>query len=112
MGLAVVGGGSLLSGCGGGGEKSGSGDDSNEATSQTTSADDPCGDYNQLTEAEVQMRTNLKYAAKSPETEKYCWNCKFYTAPEAGGPCGGCTLFKGPVHAEGYCTSWFAADQG
>jgi hypothetical protein len=111
-GLAVVGGGSLVSACGGGEEKGESGGTSHETATQTTGSDDPCVDYSELSETDLQMRKSLKYAEKSTETSKNCENCKFYTAPEAGSQCGGCTLFKGPVHPGGYCSSWFAANQG
>ena len=26
--------------------------------------------------------------------------------PAAEGECGGCTVVKGPIHPQGYCTSW------
>ena len=111
MGLAVAGGGSLLLGCGGG-EKSDTSGDGHESTAQTTNAADPCSDYSALSETDLQMRNNLKYEATSTEPGKNCENCKFYQAPQEGAECGGCQLFKGPIHTAGYCTSWFAKDQG
>jgi hypothetical protein len=56
------------------------------------------------------MRVTLKYVAVTPEPEKRCDNCKFWTAPEGGNPCGGCQLIKGPIHPGGYCTSWFTKE--
>jgi hypothetical protein len=100
MGIAVAGGGSLLAGCGGGGD-----------SNQTTGEDDPCGDATGLNESDLQMRSSLKYVAKSTEPDKDCANCKFYQVVE-GSECGGCQLFKGPVNPKGYCTSWFAMDKG
>ena len=108
MGAAVVGGGSFLAGCGGGDK----GDSGQQTVSKTTGAADPCGDTTGLTEADLQMRKNLKYVAVSAEEGKNCANCKFYLADQFGEQCGGCQLFKGPVHPKGNCSSWFAMDQG
>lgn len=109
LGAAVVGGGSLVQGCGGGdkGESDGS-----QQTASQTSAADPCGDTTGLTETDIQMRTNLKYVAVSAEEGKNCANCKFFLADQYSEECGGCQLFKGPVHPKGNCSSWFAQDQG
>jgi len=110
VGAAVVGGGSLLAGCGGG-DKTDSGGSSQQSTAQTTTTGDPCADTTGLTETDLQMRTTLKYVAESTEAGKNCLNCKFYQVVE-GSECGGCQLFKGPVHPKGNCSSWFAKDQG
>jgi hypothetical protein len=110
MGAAVVGGGSILAGCGGGGGDEA--DSGQQSASATTSAADPCSDTTGLTETDLQMRTNLKYVKVSTEEGKNCANCKFYLADQFGEQCGGCQLFKGPVHPEGNCSSWFAKDQG
>jgi hypothetical protein len=107
-GAAVLGGGSVLAGCGGGDN----GDSGQQAASKSTAAADPCGDTTGLTETDLQMRTNLKYVAVSTEEGKNCANCKFYVADQFGEQCGGCELFKGPVHPEGYCSSWFVMDKG
>jgi hypothetical protein len=111
MGLAVTGGASILAGCGGGGESE-SGGTSRETSTQTAGAADPCGDTTGLSDTDLQMRTNLKYVVKSTEEGKNCLNCKFYLADQHGDQCGGCQLFKGPVHPDGNCSSWFAKDQG
>jgi hypothetical protein len=108
MGAAVVGGGSLLAGCGGGGDKGESG----TQTAERTTAADPCGDTSGLSDAELQMRVTLKYVAHSTEEGKHCSNCKFFQPDQYSEPCGGCQLLKGPVNPDGYCTSWFASDQG
>lgn len=112
VGLAAVGGGTLISSCGGGGKSDESAGASHEASTETSSSTDPCSDTSSLSKEELQMRTSLKYTPESPEPGKHCENCKFYTAPEGTSPCGACTLFKGPVNPNGYCTSWFAADKG
>jgi hypothetical protein len=111
LGLGVAGGASLLAGCGGGGDSSESGGTSQQ-TAQTSGAADPCADTTGLNDTDLQMRTNLKYVTVSAEEGKNCANCKFYLADQHGDECGGCTLFKGPVHPKGNCSSWFAMDQG
>ena len=108
LGALLAGGTAVLSGCGGGGEQA-------ETTAKTATeapkkvaAADPCTDVSGLTDAEKNMRTTLKYVAKSPEAEKNCVNCGLWVEPEAGAECGGCQVVKGPIHPEGYCTSWVA----
>lgn len=108
MGVAVVGGGSFLAGCGGGGN----GESGQQTASKTTGAADPCGDTTGLADTDLQMRNNLKYVTVSTEEGKNCANCKFFLADQFGEHCGGCQLFKGPVHPKGNCSSWFAMDQG
>jgi hypothetical protein len=112
MGFAVAGGGAIMAGCGGGGGESESGGATGESATETASAADPCGDTSGLTEMDLTMRENLKYVAESEYPDKNCLNCKFYLADQHGEQCGGCQLFKGPVHPEGYCTSWFAMEEG
>jgi hypothetical protein len=46
--------------------------------------------------------------AQTPDKTKNCANCRFYNAPAQEGECGGCQLFAGKVHPNGYCQSWFA----
>ena len=54
------------------------------------------------------MRNTLNYVSESPIPDQLCSNCQFYNEPETGEVCGGCQLFAGPVHPDGYCTSWAA----
>ena len=67
-----------------------------------------CAGYDALSPADVQQRAALQYVDKTPAPDKLCLNCRFYTAPAGGSPCGGCQLFAGPVLPGGYCTSWAA----
>ena len=117
MGIGVVGGASMLAGCGGGGDKSESGGTAQDSATKTaetteTAKADPCADYSGLTDTDLTMRKNLKYVAVSTEEGKNCLNCKFYLVDKESDTCGGCQLFKGPVHPQGNCASWFAKDQG
>lgn len=80
-------------------------------TASKPAAEDPCADLSGLTEGELKMRETLKYVAVSPEAGKRCDNCKFWQPPASEqGPCGSCTLIKGPIHPEGHCTSWFVRE--
>lgn len=42
----------------------------------------------------------------SPYPDKICANCQLYVPAESPDQCGGCQLIKGPIHPNGYCTSW------
>lgn len=88
--------GSLLVACGGGS------DDSSQAAS--------CSDLSQLSQQEMkqrkQMVKSLKYVEESPKPDRTCSNCNLFVKKEYGDDCGGCTLFPGPVHPQGYCNSW------
>lgn len=73
-------------------------------------AADACDDLSGISDVEIKKREGMKYVSKSTEAGKNCSNCKFWQAPAEAGSCGGCQLFKGPVHPEGYCQSWFTAE--
>lgn len=91
MGVLAAGASTLLAACGGGGESSSA-----------------CNDTTGLTEAELQLRTNLQYVEVSADPNKLCLNCQLYVAPAEGAACGGCTLIKGPIAPKGSCSSWAA----
>lgn len=106
-GAFSVGAGSLLTACGGGnGGQEASQSSGNGSSGGGSSADDPCSDLSGLTEQEKQTREQFDYVAETPNPEKRCDNCALWTKPEGDSPCGGCTLVKGPIHPEGYCTAW------
>ena len=63
----------------------------------------------QQKEQRKKMVKSLQYVKESPKEGKYCSNCSQYVKSEFGDSCGGCTLFPGPVHPDGYCNSWVAA---
>lgn len=69
-----------------------------------------CTDVSNLTEQEIQTRESLEYVDDSPHAEKKCNNCQFFEAPDAGEQCGGCQVVPGPIHPQGHCTSWVAAE--
>lgn len=70
---------------------------------------DACTDLSGLTDAEIKTRESLGYVDKTPDPAKNCANCSLYV-PDQYEPaaCGGCTVMKGPVMAQGYCTAWAA----
>ncbi len=112
-GLALLGGGALLNSCGGGGKEEQSGQSGMQEQSSSGMADQgsaaqdtSCNDLSGLTDAEIQMRENLKYVDKSPYPDKLCDNCELYIPAKEGELCGGCKILKGPIHPKGHCTSW------
>jgi len=70
---------------------------------------DPCNDLTALTKDELALRETFGYVPHSSDPEIECEHCEFYKEPVAGKPCGGCTLFAGPVEPEGMCDSFSAA---
>ena len=64
------------------------------------SADLPAGD--------VAARQAVNYVDESPQTDKFCANCRFFKQPAAGAVCGGCEIVKGPIAPVGYCNAWVA----
>lgn len=99
FGAVAAGSSAVLTACGGGTSTS-------ETTTEPVAAADPCEDLTGLTDSDKQMRTTLVYVKESPDPAKLCSNCQLYVLPAEGSSCGGCTLFKGPVHPGGYCNSW------
>ncbi len=57
--------------------------------------------------AALQIRRVLQYAEKTTQPGKKCSNCLQYEAGKYK-ECGGCKLFAGGVHPDGYCLSWAA----
>ena len=105
LGLAGLGGSALLSACGGGQQQQQqSGAASESGTS--ASAELTCTDVSGLTAEEIQMRESLQYTDHSPYPDKICANCQLYVPAESPDQCGACQLIKGPIHPNGYCTSW------
>ncbi len=119
IGVAGVGGSTLLSACGGsedGGESGGAQSQTSDEGAAAT-ADLNCDDLSALSDAQMQQRQSmvesLNYVAETPNPEQNCANCALYQQPEAeettDNACGGCQLFPGPVYPNGYCTSWAPA---
>lgn len=101
LGLTGLGAGSLLSACGGQQQRSAS-----TGTEPAPSAELSCMDVSGLTAEEIQMRESLQYVDHSPYPDKLCSNCQLYVPASSPNQCGACQLFKGPIHPNGYCTSW------
>ena len=73
---------------------------------QSSPPTDPCEDLSGLSELELKKRENLGYVRQSPLEESQCSNCNLYLPEQYEGDCGGCTLFRGPVYPDAYCTYW------
>jgi len=99
FGVVAAGSSAVLTACGGSG-------DSSTSEPAAVAAADPCEDLTGLADSDKQMRTTLGYVKEGEDPAKRCDNCQLYVLPAEGSSCGGCTLFKGPVHPEGYCNSW------
>ncbi|MEO9052975.1 MAG: hypothetical protein ABI280_14345 [Ginsengibacter sp.] len=84
-------------------ESSGNANEKKQSTSE-----DPCNDLSGVSDVELKKRESLGYVTKSPVPESYCGNCSLYILPKEETGCGGCMLFKGPVHVEGHCVQWAA----
>ena len=67
-----------------------------------------CADPDDLTDAELTLRTSMNYVEASPIADQQCRQCAFFEAADAG-PCGTCSLLKGPVNSAGHCSSWSRA---
>ncbi len=91
-------GGTLLSSCASNPKK--------EETNKVTQPEDPCEDLSDVSAEEIQKRENLGYVKESPIPDNHCENCNLFLPKDPDKSCGGCILFKGPVHAGGYCTYW------
>ncbi|MFB6262203.1 MAG: high-potential iron-sulfur protein [Bradymonadaceae bacterium] len=122
IGAAMVGGGTVVAACdkkkktggskpgpsagtekpSGGGKKPESGGAKEKQGGGKLNCENPEG----LSKAKMKTRKNLKYVDKSPKKGKNCLNCNFYVKPKKKGECGSCKVVPGPVHPEGYCTSW------
>jgi hypothetical protein len=66
-----------------------------------------CMDVTGLSEEEVAKRAELQYVDATTRAGMNCVGCQFYTAA-AEGACGGCTILAGPIHPEGWCSTWAA----
>ncbi|MEP0548837.1 MAG: high-potential iron-sulfur protein [Rhodothermales bacterium] len=103
VGAVGLGGSTLLAACGG-----------DEATTAGTSDGarvveaSSCEGYDALDPQALQTRQALGYVDATPREGQNCANCRFYTQPQGGSPCGGCQLFAGPVSPAGWCQSWAA----
>ncbi len=69
---------------------------------------DPCNDLTGISAEELDKRKRMAYVDKSEVPGSSCESCGLYIPWQDQTTCGGCLLFKGPVHAEGHCTQWVA----
>jgi hypothetical protein len=81
-------------------------DSHDTSVNQTSTVVDPCEDFSGIPESDLKVREAFGYVKESPIAESHCKNCNLWKPPTQGLPCGGCTLFKGPVYDQAYCTYW------
>jgi hypothetical protein len=67
---------------------------------------DSCQDVTALSDADKATRSALQYVDKGPEKDRHCAVCTYWQAPKDVAQCGGCTLVKGPIHPNGFCTAF------
>lgn len=78
---------------------------SGAARAQTST---PCFDPAALPLSQKNQRRSLSYTSPSPDQNRRCGLCAFFTAGE-GGQCGACQILSGgPVEAGAVCTSFAA----
>lgn len=94
LGAAAVAGSALVSAC-----KSGGGEGGGGGLSCTNTAG--------LSAAEIQTRTQFNYVDQTPDASQPCTACALWL-PAGEGECGGCTLVKGPINPNGWCSSFAA----
>jgi len=107
-GCAVAGTGYLLSGCGAGEKAEEIAAKPHNAIQAAADAVDPCKDLSGLSEGEIETRDTFEYESHSSTPAENCTNCQFWAAPKDMGPCGTCTLVRGPINPNGTCISWAA----
>jgi hypothetical protein len=67
---------------------------------------DSCQDVAGLSDADKATRTSLSYTDRAPEKDRHCSVCTYWQPAKDPAECGGCTLVKGPIHPNGFCTAY------
>jgi hypothetical protein len=67
---------------------------------------DPCDDLSEISQDEIEKRKKFGYVKETQVPESFCGNCGLFLPPLPGKECGGCLLFKGPVHTHGRCIQY------
>jgi len=65
-----------------------------------------CQDLSHVSDTELAKRKQFAYKTLAGDPLKQCKDCKLFLPPRPNESCGGCSLFKGPVEAQGSCTYW------
>jgi hypothetical protein len=79
-----------------------------EADKKEAASKNACDDLSGVSKSEIEKREKFGYADKSPDPENNCGNCSMFVPQGQDKECGGCLLFKGPVHSLGYCIQYVA----
>lgn len=104
---AVGAGSGLLVACGGAPASDGGSSAGDAAADAGGASGLSCADSPDLTDADRQTRTALKYVDVSDVADQNCTNCVQYVAG-AEGACGTCKVLPGPVNPIGHCSVWAA----
>lgn len=67
-----------------------------------------CADPDQLTDAEISLRTSVQYTERSRDAAQTCRGCAFFRASSGASECGTCEIVNGSVSSNGHCASWSA----
>ncbi len=67
-----------------------------------------CDDLSDVSAEELDKRKAMGYVSKSQVPGSSCGSCGLFIPSPNDVHCGKCMLFKGPVHAEGYCVQYAA----
>jgi len=105
-GVATVSGLGVLVGCNRKQESEELGAQPHDAISAAQAAADPCNDLTGLSATDLANRKTLEYEKRSTDPARCCQVCGSWQPDGSGGPCGVCTVVKGPVHPLGCCRSW------
>jgi hypothetical protein len=65
-----------------------------------------CANPSTLSEAENRQRKLDNYTEKSPDPNKSCSSCRFFTTGAEPTACGKCEIFNGPANPKGKCDDW------
>ena len=72
-----------------------------------------CDDVAGLSGDEIERRKALKYTDRSSDGNRTCGGCMhLQPVPGSNSPCKRCSVVPGPVHVDGWCSSWTARVSG
>ena len=67
-----------------------------------------CANPTALSQAEKRQRELDNYTERSPDPEKSCRGCRYFTPGAELAACGRCEIFNGPANPAGRCDDWAA----
>jgi hypothetical protein len=67
-----------------------------------------CANPSVLSPAEKRQRELDNYTENSPDPDKTCSRCRFFTPGAEPAGCGKCEIFNGTANPKGKCDDWAA----